>query len=170
MSSKPAPTESLVSGHGNATVTSMTECPKHIVNRDVKCPESTGKKTKGRGAGPAQQAQPRPLPLQHGSLSCSQKVGRDTRAPDPSTAREKKRKDKTCILQKCQLCFNLFLLSPPVCLKGAGLSAALPSPPQHSPTFPAACRAGEVGSCLALGSDEYRGDSKRRRSGVTTSL
>jgi len=94
MSSKPAPTESLVSGHGNATVTSMTECPKHIVNRDVKCPESTGKKTKGRGAGPAQQAQPRPLPLQHGSLSCSQKVGRDTRAPDPSTVRERKGKTK----------------------------------------------------------------------------
>lgn len=50
MSSKPAPPESLVSGHGNATVTSMSECPKHVVNRDVKCPESRERETKGAGA------------------------------------------------------------------------------------------------------------------------
>lgn len=88
MSSKPAPTESLVSGHGNATVTSMSECPKHIVNRDIKCPESTGRRTKGREAGPAKQAQPRPLPREHRSLSCSQKVGKVIWAPDPSTAKD----------------------------------------------------------------------------------
>ena len=56
MSSKPAPTESLVSGHGNATVTSMSECPKRVVNRDVKCPESRERETKGAGRSAAPQA------------------------------------------------------------------------------------------------------------------
>lgn len=55
MSSKPAPTESPVSGHGNATVTSMSECPKHVVNRDVKCPESRERETKGAGRSAAPQ-------------------------------------------------------------------------------------------------------------------
>ena len=54
MSSKPAPTESLVSGHGNATVTSMSECPQHVVNRDVKRPESREGRQReaGRSAAP----------------------------------------------------------------------------------------------------------------------
>lgn len=50
MSSKPTPPESLVSGHENDTVTSMAECPKHVVNGDVKCPESRERETKGAGA------------------------------------------------------------------------------------------------------------------------
>lgn len=152
MSSKPTPTESLVSGHGNATVTSMSECPKHVVNRDVKCPESRERETKGVGRSAApRRAAARALTGCTGTRLPSPELGAQ-RYP-PKKKRKEPKEPPLAVQHRCVSCHQS---------TGRRPSAASPSPLFRCTLAPvprgahASCRRWDVLLCTALCSESQK--------------